>query len=256
MKPLPAQNSVVTRVADSAMPSIPTVLPAPPVSYSTANRRATACSAQRVYPWLLFMSTAVAGAFCLLYITKPFIQASQTTSPAFVTPALVSKSTTTPPAKSGLMPDKDRLPGEKPAVGSATSASLHAGAATAAFEHTNLRIQHVLTAESPGGHLSKIDLDVPVLYQSRNLRWTPAEVAAARELLIRLADYQEKSRSLRLEGAELLDAWNRLVEQSIPAAGLRADSPTLPTNQQDAADAPRPAGLDTTELIQIQPAGK
>ena len=95
-----------------------------------------------------------------------------------------------------------------------------------------------------------------MLYQSRNLRWTPAEVAEARELLIRLADYQEKSRTLRLEGAELLDSWNRLIERSIPATDLRADSPTLPTNQQDAADAPRPAGLDTTELIQIQPAGK
>jgi hypothetical protein len=253
MKPLPAQNSVVTRVTDSVMPSIPTVLPAPPASYSTTNRRIAACSAQRVYPWLLFVSTAVAGVFCLLYITKPFIQASQvTTSPTLITPALVSKSTA-PAVKSSLMPDKDRLPGEKP---TAASASHHAGSATAAFEQTNLRIQHILTAESPGGHLSKIDLDVPVLYQSRNLRWTSTEVAAARELLIRLADYQEKSRALRLEGAELLDDWNHLVGQSIPAAGLRADSPTLPTNQQDAADAPRPAGLDTTELIQIQPAGK
>ena len=74
--------------------------------------------------------------------------------------------------------------------------------------------------------------------------------------LRRLADYQEKSRTLRLEGAELLDSWNRLIERTIPATELRADSPTLPTNQQDAADAPRPAGLDTTELIQIQPAGK
>jgi hypothetical protein len=59
-----------------------------------------------------------------------------------------------------------------------------------------------------------------------------------------------------VEGAELLDSWNQLVERSIPASDLRADSPTLPTNQQDAADAPRPPGLNTTELIRIQPAGK
>ena len=156
------------------------------------------------------------------------------------------------PAKSSIMPDKDRLPGEKTTGATPLSAS----PSTTPFEQTNLRIQHILTAEAPGGHTSKIDLDVPVLYQSRNLRWTPAEVAEARELLIRLADYQEKSRALRLEGAELLDSWNRLIERSIPATDLRADSPTLPTNQQDAADAPRPAGLDTTELIQIQPAGK
>lgn len=255
MKPLPAQNSKIIRVTDSAMPSLPTVLSTPAASYSSSNRRAANGSAQRVYPWLLFASTTLAGVFCLMYLTKPFIQASQSTSPGFVTPALVSKAAT-PPAKSSLMPDKDRLPGEMSTAAAADSVGKHASSATAAFEQTNLRIQHILTAESPGGHLSKIDLDVPVLYQSRNLRWTPAEVAAARELLIRLSDYQEKSRTLRLEGAELLDAWNHLVEQSIPAAGLRADSPTLPTNQQDAADAPRPAGLDTTELIQIQPAGK
>jgi hypothetical protein len=156
------------------------------------------------------------------------------------------------PAKPEIMPDKDRLPGEKP-TGSTPRAT---SPSETPFENTNLRIQHILTAEAPGGHTSRIDLDVPVLYQSRNLRWTPAEVAKARELLIRLADYQEKSRNLRLEGVELLDSWNQLIENSVPAAALRADSPTLPTNQQDAADSPRPAGLDTTELIQIQPAGK
>ena len=156
------------------------------------------------------------------------------------------------PANPGIMPDKDRLPGEMPT----DSASRPDSPTVTPFEHTNLRIQHILTAEAPGGHTSRIDLDVPVLYQSRNLRWTPAEVAKARELLIRLADYQEKSRTLRLEGMELLESWNHLIENSVPAADLRADSPTLPTNQQDAADTPRPAGLNTTELIQIQPAGK
>ena len=124
------------------------------------------------------------------------------------------------------------------------------------FEQTNLRIQHILTAEAPGGHRAKIDIDVPVLYQSRNLRWTTTEVATARDLLIRLANYQERTRILRSEGVELLDSWNQLIEQSIPAADLRADSPTLPTNQQDAADSPRPALLDTAESIKIQPTGK
>ena len=78
----------------------------------------------------------------------------------------------------------------------------------------------------------------------------------ARELLVRLMDYQEKSQLLRAEGVELLDAWNRLIEASIPATDLRADSPSLPANQEDAADAPRPAGLITTESIQLQPSGK
>ncbi|MEY3897547.1 MAG: hypothetical protein RLZZ214_3068, partial [Verrucomicrobiota bacterium] len=112
MKPLPAQNSNLVRVIDSAMPSLPTVLPTPTTSYSSSNRRTAHGSVQRVYPWLLFASTTLAGVFCVMYLTKPFIQASQSTSPAFVTPVLVSKSTA-PPAKSSLMPDKDRLPGEK-----------------------------------------------------------------------------------------------------------------------------------------------
>jgi hypothetical protein len=54
----------------------------------------------------------------------------------------------------------------------------------------------------------------------------------------------------------LLNDWNRLIEKSLPATELRADSPSLPANQQDAADAPRPAGLISTDSIQIRPAGK
>lgn len=254
MKPLPAQNPASIRAADSTMPSLPPALSPQPASFSKANRRASGSAGQRVYPWLLCTSTMVAATFCLLYITKPVIMASQQTGTDYAeTP--VSARLAAPATNVSLMPGKDRLPGEKPAAAAATG-SVSAPAPAAAFEQTNLRIQHILTAEAPGGHLARIDLDVPVLYQSRNLRWTPEEVAQARALLARLADYQEKSQTLRAEGAELLDAWNHLVESSIPAGQLRADSPTLPTNQQDAADTPRPAGLDTTELIKIQPAGK
>ena len=60
MKPLPAQNSMVTRVADSAIPSIPSVLSTPVASYSSSNRRAANGSVQRAYPWLLFASSSSA----------------------------------------------------------------------------------------------------------------------------------------------------------------------------------------------------
>lgn len=240
---------------DSGMPSIPSSLTPPVSSYSKSNRRASTTSpVQRAYPWLLFASTAVAAVFCLMYITKPIIQASQATGQGLPDRLELPKSVKAS-AKTSLLPDNDRLPGEKAGV-PARSASTLSTPAPDAFEQTNLRIQHILTAEAPGGRVAKIDLDVPVLYQSRNLRWTAAEVAEARELLMRLADYQEKSRMLRAEAMGLLDSWNGLIERSIPVADLRADSPTLPINQQDAADAPRPASLDTTELIQIQPAGK
>ena len=235
-----------------AMPSLPSALATPVASYSTANRRASANPAHRAYPWLLFASTAIAGIFCLMYLTKPVIHASQGPLPGGLEPTAVPKPDSVA-TTSGLMPSVDRLPGEKSSSPTAESPSR---SSPAAFEQTNLRIQHILTAESPGGQLAKIDLDVPVLYQSRNLRWTADEVAEACGLLARLSDYQDKSRALRTEGAELMDSWNRLVERSIPAGDLRADSPTLPTNQQDAADAPRAPGLDTTELIRIQPAAK
>jgi hypothetical protein len=265
MKPLPAPKSTAGLPSDGGMPTLPSPLVTPAGEYSASNRRAaSACGAQRAYPWLLFFSTAVAALFCLLYITKPvYIPA-----PAMIAPATPMKPTTaempkpspapaTTPSAS-LLPARDSLPGEadsKPLASDPRKASA-APPVVSNFEETNLRIQHVLSAEAPGGQIDRIILDVPVLYQSRNLRWTPDEVTAARELLIRLMDYQDKCRSLRAEGIGLLDAWNHLIERSIPATQVRADSPTLPANQQDATDAPRPAGLMSTESIQIQPSDK
>ena len=269
MKPLPAQSPTIHPAGGGEMPSLPTAIAVSPGPYSSSNRRATTCNVQRVYPWLLFTSTAIAGVFCLMYITKPVI-----ITPAAAPAAAQNDSANGPlpspathpqkqVANSSMMPSGDRLPGEK-LSGSAVTRPVPADPRQAmpqppsatAFEETNLRIQHILTAEAPGGHVARIDIDVPVLYQSRSMRWTSAEVAEARSLLARLADYQEKSRLLRAEGIGLLDSWNQLVEHSIPTGDLRADSPTLPINQQDAADAPRPAGLNTNESIQIQPSGK
>ncbi len=257
MKPLPAQESSVVQVTDSSIQSLASALATAAASYSTSNRRAAHGRVQRVYPWLLLTSTAAAAVFCILYLTKPFIGSPQATAADEPVKPVLSM---TPAAadRSGLMPSQDRLPGDKGDREASRDAAIpvRPTSTPVAFEQTNLRIQHILTAEAPGGHLARINLDVPVLYQSGNLRWTAAEVSEARDLLARLASYQEKSRILRTEGAELLDAWNHLIARSIPAGDLRADSPTLPANQQDAADTPRPAGLDTRELIQIQPAGK
>ena len=262
MKPLPAQKAAGPKTSGEAMPSLPTAaLPSQPATFSKANRRATSCPVQRAYPWLLSASTAVAAIFCLLYITKPVIVPASGKASEESTDAKPALAMSGSPVAGGLMPDKNRLPGESGASGSKPTpadprSALPAPSAGTVFEETNLRIQHILTAEAPGGHLDRLDIDVPVLYQSRNLRWTPEELAEARSLLVRLVDYQEKSQALRAEGMQLLDAWNRLIDQSIPGSDLRADSPTLPANQEDAADAPRPASLITTEAIQIQPSGK
>ena len=264
MKPIPAQKIIIAQpVAGDVIPSLPSALPSSSATYSKANRRTPVCAALRIYPWLLAISTATAAVFCLLYITKPVIipapamiaplAAPQTPPRSEAAPVTASEAPDAP-----LLPGSGQLPGEqapaKPIPSDPRSAL--SGAASSPFEETNLRVQHVLTAEAPGGHLDRIVLDVPVLYQSRQLRWTTQQVAEARELLVRLMNHQEKTHVLRAEGIELLDAWNDLVESSLPLAELRADSPSLPANQQDAADAPRSTGLLTTEAVELQPALK
>lgn len=262
MNPLPSQNPSTGKPDGGGMPSLPTLQPSSTGDDSAAIRPATpACFSQRAYPWLLCASTAVAASFCLLYITKPVI----IPAPAMTAPTSAGKSIVSSPASSpslaasessatpDLIPSRDALPGENPADSQNT---LPGPPPVSAFEETNLRVQHVLTAEAPGGHLDRIILDVPVLYRSRELRWTADEVAEARNLLVQLMNYQEKCRALHSEGSDLVSAWNRLIEQSLPAAELRADSPSLPANQRDAADTPKPAGLISSESIQIRSSGK
>lgn len=230
--------------------------------YSNSNRRASASNPNRSYPWLLAFSTMVAGLFCLLYITKPVIQ--PTLQPPQFTQTKPTPHPTTPavvdhPSNNKLLPSNDHLPGEQPTITAAPaepSKNLPTTPSHYNFEETNLRIQHILTADAPGDHQHRIDLEVPVLYQSRNLRWTIDEAAEARSLLARLMNYQEKSLQLRTEGLALRDAWNHLIKRSIPSNELRADSPTLPSNQKDTEDTPRPADLSTPDAIQLKPAGK
>jgi len=227
--------------------------------YSTANRRISGTGADRAYPVLLVLSTLVAATFCYLYITKPvrIIPTAFTPQiPLHTEPAPTVKSL--PAAASpNLLPGEATLPGDTKQPSSPASTPAYSDAYPASpFEETNLRIQHILNAESPNGDISRIVLNVPVLYQSRNLRWTTQDVATARELLNRLADYQEKSVALRSEGSALLASWNHLIEKTIPAREVRADSPSLPTNQQDSADTLQSAEFNTPQSIQIQPAGK
>ncbi|MEM9237951.1 MAG: hypothetical protein AAGB14_14350, partial [Verrucomicrobiota bacterium] len=120
-----------------------------------------------------------------------------------------------------------------------------------AFEETNLRIQHVLGAQSQqGDDLGRVILDVPVLYQSGAIRWTEDDVSKARSLLSRIGSYQEKSRALREEAVQLISEWDQLIVDSIPDEALRADSRTLPENQGiGAADN---AHLNTTDSIEIE----
>jgi len=106
----------------------------------------------------------------------------------------------------------------------------------------------VLKAQGPTGEdLGKIMLEVPVLYRSRALRWTPEEIARARNLMTRIGHYQEAAQIVRNEGSKLLGEWNALVGESIPAPVLRADSPSL-----TGAQAPAGEQLDSTQAIEIK----
>jgi hypothetical protein len=264
MKPIPSADTSA-RANDLRYSPI---LQKPPEAPSPANfRRGETNPIHRAYPFLLLASTAIACFFCFMYITKPVIQMGGSPSPVIrpeapaiqsplpLTPAPVSPATGVPlataPAQPSLLPGTDKLPGD-----SSVGRPVLVRANASPFEETNLSVQHVLTAQAPAGDLCRLVLDVPVIYQSRQLRWTEKDVAQARQLLTRFADYQEKSLVLRSEGMSLLHDWNQLINHSIPTTELRADSPTLPSNEANALPVTVPAGLDTSESIQIQNPGK
>ena len=210
----------------------------PSASAAKENRRSQGAASGPFPSFLLLASTIIAALFCYLYITKPVVinlppPTHTTTLTPPPTPAPQSK-TTSQAANTSSAPAAAKAP---------THASL---------EETNIRIQHILTAETAGGRSDRIELTVPVLYRSRYLRWSDQELQTARQLMEKLVRYQEQSRALREEGHALLTAWNQLVDRSLPTEALRADSPSLPSNQKDAHETPRPAGWKSTELIQIQ----
>ena len=259
MRPLPTSTQIA-QVAPKTVPltTTPQTLELGPLSSHTTpapNRRSPAAATQRAYPWLLVTSTALSAVFFGLYLTKPVIAAS--VSPAANDMAMDPAPPMLPgPAlqkpQEVLLPNDKALPGDKfskPQSADPRRLGSAANGSAAAYEETNLRVQHVLNARGPDGEdLGKVTLEVPVLYGSRTMRWTPEEVARARALLVKIGDYQEKSRALREEGGMLLEQWNTLVGDSIPADVLRADSPSL---TRDALLTPA-EGLDSSEAIEIQ----
>ena len=271
MKPLPAGNRDTTPPGDKLALQLPSAFPASrsaPAQAATSWRQhfAGRPAPQPVYPVLLTASTLLASLFCYLYLTKPVIvSAAPAIAPHSADPTAASPPASPQPAAkpAALLPGGDHLPGDSRSASTnpdlpstRPGRSLPGSRSIPAFEETNLRIQHILNAESPAGDLSRIVLDVPVLYQTGNLAWTGSQVAESRVLLQDLTTYQEKARELRDEGGRLLAAWNRLLAQSIPTPILRADSPALPANQNPEYQPGTPPGIDTTRSIQLQAAGK
>lgn len=261
MRPLPTSTQIApVAVKPAPASNPPQTLELGPLSGSPSpaqNRRAQAAAAHRAYPWLLVTSTVLSAVFFTLYLTKPVIaagvapsMASQDLDPPAPPPP--SPAGVKPQQESSLLPNSHSLPGDKgtkPVAADPRRLGSAAAGSAASFEETNLRVQHVLNARGPAGEdLGKVTLEVPVLYSSRTLRWTPEEIARARELQLRIGNYQEKSRALREEGRVLMEQWTALMGDSIPSEVLRADSPTL----NRPAQASPAQGLDSAEAIEIQ----
>lgn len=249
MKPLPTPHPEIDM--KEKLPGLP--INPDPSTYSTTNRKAPSCALHSAYPWLLFASTTIAATFCLAYITKPYLIESPTDLPTLSPRTVATANTPTAPqpqTSTSLLPSPDALPGENlPTPPTSREAPPAPGND---FEETNIRVQHILDAESPSGDISRIIVDVPVLYHSRNLRWSQQQAAEARELLTLLTTHQEKTRALREEGTRLLTAWDNLIARSIPTDTLRADSPSLPENQYKPLTPQSPPSTDTLNTLELQ----
>lgn len=274
MKPLPIQPRTLpaaptTGATWTGLPARRATRPAARPAAHPSDRRPSLTQ-----PVLLVVSTLLAAAFCILYLTKPVVRiaAAEPTRPApadptpAAAPAAPAPTDLTAPAAETTAPDEPAAPSapaaDAPASGAplpADPADLAAAGATrpspdAKFEETNLKVQHVLSVVAPEGEIGRVVTEVPVIYQTRTLRWDQTQVAAARNLLAALQAHQQKARALRAEGIALLDAWQALVAGSIPAAALRADSPTLPANQSGESGRRGPAGLETSKSIEVKTA--
>jgi hypothetical protein len=214
-------------------------------------------SSNKAYPVLLAISLCLSAVLCWLYVTKPVIVTAssdesakeQKNEPADHQKgkggASSSGVSSSKKGKSQLIPSDGALPGVKPASGASSLAkSSHRQPAApidplmlsgsengTGWETTNARVQHILRADAGNGERSNIVLNVPVLYQTRTMRWTPGDVEKAREILTRLMVYESNLSKLKLEGQALLGDWNALLEKTVPSSALRADSPSLPYNR-------------------------
>lgn len=256
MKPIPAPHATEEEAKEASPASASDLLKSASGRSPHSNRRSLQSSVQQAYPWLLALSTTVAVLFAVLYINKPYVVSHGEEEP--MAAADPKEKNNSQESKTALLPSRQQLPGEDSAMPDKPETAIpnqlgDTAPVHAEYEETNMRVQHILNATTESGHIIRIDLEVPVLYRSRELRWTPDEVARARDILVQLMDYQDKSRQLRSQGEQLLHSWNQLVGQSIPASRLRADSPSLPDNQKDVMAVGGPVDTTTRDAIDIQP---
>ncbi len=145
-----------------------------------------------------------------------------------------TESTATEQNRPFQLPSDSSLPGEikvktsplatmplakSPALGDSVS-----------YEQTNYSIQHVLDAQYGDTSQERITIQVPVLYQTRGMRWGPSEIQEASRILRAMEIYKGRVTQLKNDGHNIQKAWENLLARSQPLSALRADSPSLPSN--------------------------
>lgn len=246
MEPIPTEEMATVSSAPSEKGE--------PKPQESPQMSGDATQLQRAYPWLLGASMCLSATLCWMYVSKPVVVAAAEAEPTPEVPAVDASPTIVPdepiaevkvsPKEPELLPSADVLPGEtlaaeskdqsknQPIVAAPAQEALPKPAMTliSQWEKTNLKVQHILSAEMAGGAQEKIELNVPVRYHSRTLRWTPADAKKARNVLGRLMIYERNLSALKMEGRVILKEWNDLLARTVPASALRADSMSLPYN--------------------------
>lgn len=193
------------------------------------------------YKFLLAFSTLSAIFFCWLYVTKPTTVVAEPNSPVLPeseSPSLDEKASSEPSSfaaltQTSLPGDDSPRPTQVDASNNGVAIPLAQSISTASeigWEETNDRIQHVLEAQDANAS-ERLILQVPVIYQTRGLRFGPTEAKEAARILRALKIYRGQIAKLHKDGKNIQQAWDSLLLAAQPIRSLRADSPSLPASQ-------------------------
>ena len=146
------------------------------------------------------------------------------------------KSTGTDPEtavqQASLLPAADHLPGDVPTLEQPTIAASAPSQTTSTvgsasgvtapnlpspFVPTPFTIHQPVMLHPPVVESSvTTTVEFPAFFRAGTLRWTPALRIRAETILVRLKTHQQECLRLRMESAELLDAWNEILRDSSP----------------------------------------
>jgi len=286
LEPIPKEPVMLASQSQDASAPVRSISDYMDGSGSSGREPLSAGQLDKAYPWLLAGSIALSMVLCWLYVTKPVIVEGEVSSESHsgILAADDSANASAHGVRTGhmagggaaLLPSDRALPGADDAArqrrgpapqkqdGSAAQtlrkispaklaksrADADGAGFTLGWEATNLKVQHILSVDSGSDELEKIVLNVPVLYETRTMRWSPGDIAKARGVMRGLMEYERKLNELRNEGHAILQDWNQLLQSTSPTVALRADSPSLPYNHgQDSESETLP---DSSSAIKLE----